>query len=204
MKRAVITDLDGVWYPFAQDFADFVDRPHEFPSWDFYKRWGLDTTEFLSLYADGYRQGRILHSGDPLVYPGMIRSAVGVWQRDGVELHVVTHRDIQGVNPAAVRATTEGWLDYHSLPYDHLSITGDKGLYAKRLRDRGYDIVAVIEDKPENLYELIHAAECPGFLIDQPWNQGATMPGAARVRTFSDAHGPITALINKTLPTEAK
>jgi len=196
--RAVVCDLDGVLYPFAQDFAKWVEQPNPtFDNWSFYKDWGMSTPEFLDHYAEGYAAEAILHDGEPLIPAALIRRQIGLWQREGVEFHLVTHREIIGQYESHVARTTEQWLFAYDLPYNQLTLSGDKGDHCESLRRRGYDIVAVVEDNPDNLVDMMDGAHAPGFLIDQPWNQLWSAPGVTRVATF-DHLRPIQTIIERT------
>ena len=79
---------------------------------------------------------------------------------------------------------TERWLLYTmDFACPTVIVSRQKGLVAAAL---GIDLI--VDDKPENVREVMLAAGSIGALFDQPWNQGVVLPvGGRRVASVGDA-----------------
>ena len=185
-KPVALLDLDGVLYPFADEFAEYAaykgwrvprSRSERFPNWNFYEAWGMTTPEFLALYRQGYEAERLLHYSEP-EYDALdelrqlAQVAAIVW---------ITHRAIPGVETERLEKTTQLWFDRYSVPGDLIVSGHDKGDAVLDLftlsPEKHVPIIGIVEDKPENLAMMAAVCHAPMFLVDQPWNR----PGHADI-----------------------
>jgi FMN phosphatase YigB (HAD superfamily) len=189
-------DLDGCAYDFVEAIRvetrlhfPHLDSSSEARSWTFYESWGLTAPEFLELYAQGVRGGRVLWQGEP--YPGTVEA----WQSiagAGHRIHVITDRQPPGAESQAREATLY-WLEQCSLPYTSISFSPDKTLIARLAEYR--DRTMFVDDKHEN-HVALQTAGIRSFLLDRPWNQQASGP---RVRDLAHYAGRIAELSGRSL-----
>jgi hypothetical protein len=164
MIREVAIDLDGVMYPFAQEFQKFcskaLNRPDLSPAthWHFYQDWGLTFPEYHALLLEATHAGLFLH-GEPPV------GAQAAWEilRDmNLRVNIITAR------PPEAWADTTWWLDHWMLKADNLYFTNHKWLFSDMLQGaKG----AMLEDSPEHLRTLANFDNVIPVAFDQPWNQ---------------------------------
>lgn len=175
----VILDIDGVIYNFSDEFDQYatdlgwdVSAGHH--KWNFFEDYrhpehpdGMPLHEFLRIYSEGYREGAILHQYPPMdnltAIPDLHRL------NSCCDLHWVTHRDIVDVHDDDIFETTVRWFEKWQIPWDSLTITAEKGNAAAQIAS-GQPVLGAIEDKPANLFDIVEATGCTGFLVDRPYN----------------------------------
>lgn len=164
MSRVGI-DLDGVCYDFCGSLREFLHQSgarHRFECpeptrWEFYRDWGMTTSEFLTWCHRGVEAGVIFSWGDP--FDGVpeafdrIRSA-------GHTIHIVTDRSFG--KAGASEAATRAWLDKHGLEFDSLTFTTDKTVVR---------LDTMVDDKVEN-YRALRAAGVKTWMHSTTANQG--------------------------------
>jgi len=98
---------------------------------------------------------------------------------DGHEVYLITARGIMG-DAELIAKHTFRWLERHAIPYKSISFTREKGPKARQL---GLDFF--IDDNEDNWREvgdaISGAHDSRSFLLDRPWNQGATTIPQERV-----------------------
>lgn len=191
----IACDIDGCVYPFVEQFtllariyAD-VDVHTEAAKWEFYEDWGKDEDWFRARYSSWFQQGKLLTQGDPL-------SRVAKDVEDNIELHWVTHREIDGVSPTEVRIATEQWLSSRGFQgVVHLATAEHtKSGIIREIDATGRTCIGVIEDHPGSCLEMALSGGCLGVLVDQPYNRVLTAEERGhlkRAATFRDATAAI-------------
>lgn len=180
----IAVDLDGVLYDFVEVFAAEARRyphlrvPHS-PRpirWEFYRDWGMESDEFLEMFAVGVREGRIFWSGPS--YAGVVQGWARL-RKHGHRVHIITDRSPAGAEVEAHQAT-QSWLAANGFDPDSLTITSQKGdALADLVKDPARALI--VDDKPENLDQAWQVG-VRGVLMDRPWNTHSNWP---RVRSFT-------------------
>lgn len=153
MKRLdILLDVDGVLYPLPELFttyaAEQLGRPLELDTtnWEFYRDWGLGYDDFVELLGEGVRERRLWWSGEP--YDEVV-DAVAAIRDAGHRIHVVTARDVRGIEAEAFDATKH-WLDRHGIVVDTINLAQDKTVVLARLGLEPRNCVAV-DDGPQHI-----------------------------------------------------
>lgn len=170
-------DLDGVNYPFGENYYASLVRTGEYAAedlgpitdWYFYRGIGQSDEQFVANCHAFVDSGHLFATGDP--YPDTIEHWARVIEA-GHEIHVVTDRRF-GTGLASLDGTV-AWLDAVMLPYDSITISPDKTVI---------NADAFIEDRLEN-YDDLDEAGINGWLINRAWN---AVPGDDRRRVTSVA-----------------
>lgn len=180
-------DLDGVLYDFGgsvRRYLDYIGRPYGFKggepephTWNFFKYWKMDTTEFVQICNDGVDAGFIFHGP---VRQGAV-AAMRAVKEMGHDIVIITDRQF-GSRPEKSHSATRMWLEFHEFPYDELVFSANKTIVQTD---------CFVEDKLEN-YDAITAAGTPCFLITRPWN--ARKDKRVRIDDISDYPGMVEAL----------
>ena len=131
----VLLDVDGVLYPLPELFtpyaAERLGRHLELDTtnWEFYTEWGLGYDDFVELLGEGVRERKLWWSGAPYddVVPAIARLRAG-----GHRLHLVTARNVRGIEAEALDAT-EHWLERHGIEVDTITLAQDKTIVLDRL-----------------------------------------------------------------------
>ena len=130
----VLVDIDGVLYPFPEEFtpyaADQLGRHLELDTtrWEFYEAWGLDHAGFVELVTQGVGERRLWWEGAPYAdVPG----AIDRIQAGGHRIHLVSARDITGTE--AAMAATNHWLAEHGFVVESVTLAQDKPLVLAQL-----------------------------------------------------------------------
>jgi uncharacterized HAD superfamily protein len=156
-------DLDGVLYPFADYFTQYVRRwltDDEAPSpttWNFYEEWGWNVKEFQAWMCSAHQNGAIWEENHHEV-PADVTRLIDHLAHSGNSIHIVTHR------PEYARESTEKWLFWNDIPYHELIFAEDKTKW-------GLDVL--LDDAPHNIAQA-RAAGIRAITFDQPWNQHVT------------------------------
>lgn len=180
-------DIDNVIYPWSTIFTRWVERRKGLPpgtlddhakSWTWYKdQWGMGTPEFLDHYTAGVHAGVIFAEGDPTA--GSV-SALRRLHLAGHRLHYVSDRTLHGVTTEHAFTVTHRWLHDHGFPVDSLTITPDKASVSTDI---------FIDDKPENIEQLLVAGHPMPVLWDRPHNrQWAEWQAPASLARVTDWH----------------
>lgn len=131
----VLLDVDGVLYPLPELFtpyaAERLGRPLDLDTtnWEFYAEWGLGYDDFVDLLGRGVRERRLWWIGEP--YPDVV-PAVRRLNDAGHHIHVVTARDVEGIEDEALEATRH-WLDSFGLVVDTINLAQRKTEIIDRL-----------------------------------------------------------------------
>jgi FMN phosphatase YigB (HAD superfamily) len=131
----VLLDVDGVLYPLPELFtpyaADRLGRDLELDTtnWEFYTEWGLGYDDFVELLGEGVRERKLWWTGAP--YDDVV-PAIHRLRGAGHRLHLVTARDVRGIEAEALDAT-EHWLQRHGIAVDTITLAQDKTVVLDRL-----------------------------------------------------------------------
>lgn len=191
MITDVAIDLDGVLYPFVQEFEKFCSRAlnmdHLAPPthWHFYEDWGLSADEFHHLLVESIHTGVFLH-GEP---PIGAQAAINALRKTGVKVHYLTSR------PAEAWADTAWWLDHHMLRGDSLHFTEDKKVFASIPADWG--LGAMLDDSPLYLEDLAPYPHIHRVVFDQPWNKDVNLPRVETLMGFARTVSAFNEAISK-------
>jgi len=184
-------DVDGVIFPFADLFTDFVNDNSEFnfpypQTWRFFEEWGKDAGWFATWHAEfvnfnGYTSG-------PLIGGNGTRLALRDLRDAGHEIILVTARKANPGQDENIKAQTIFWLDGEGIPYDELHFSSDK---------TSVQTDYFIEDRVENFEHILENSDTDAYLLDQPWN-----------RNFEDWHdnfrvGSVLEYVNRILVRES-
>jgi 5'(3')-deoxyribonucleotidase len=159
-------DLDGVLYDFGgsvRRYHDYIGRPYGFKggepephTWNFFKYWKMDSSEFVQICHDGVDAG--------FIFQGPTRQnaveAMRAVKEMGHTVVIITDRQF-GSSPEKSHLATRQWLEFHEFPYDELVFSADKTIVPTDV---------FVEDKLEN-YDLITTNGGLCYLITRPWNK---------------------------------
>lgn len=172
-------DLDGVLYDFGgsvRRYLDYIGRPYGFKggesephTWNFFKYWKMDSSEFVQICHDGVDAGFIFQGP---TRPGAVEAMRKVKEMGHTNV-IITDRQF-GSSPEKSHLATRHWLEFHEFPYDELYFSADKVCVPTDV---------FVEDKLEN-YDAITAAGTPCALITRPWN--ARRDKRRRIQDISD------------------
>lgn len=180
MITEVAIDLDGVMYPFAQEFQKYcskaLNRDNLPPAirWHFYEDWGLSTPEYLALLEEATHAGVFLHGEPPA-------GAMAAWQmlrNMGIKIHIMTARSSDAY------ADTTWWLDHWLLKADSLHFTNDKWIFSHLMQAQD-KMGAMLEDSPEHLLSLAPLANVLPVAFHQPWNAHVPCPRVENLMEFA-------------------
>jgi FMN phosphatase YigB (HAD superfamily) len=131
----VLLDVDGVLYPLPELFtpyaAERLGRTLELDTtnWEFYADWGLGYDDFVDLLGRGVRERRLWWTGTP--YPDVV-DAVRALRAPGHRIHIVTARNVRGIEAHAFDATVH-WLAAHDIEVETINLAQDKTVVLERL-----------------------------------------------------------------------
>ena len=182
----VLLDVDGVLYPLPELFtpyaADRLGRDLELDTtnWEFYTEWGLGYDDFVELLGEGVRERKLWWTGAPYddVVPAIDRFRAG-----GHRLHLVTARDVRGIEAEALDAT-EHWLERHGIEVDTITLAQDKTIVLDRLGLDPKTCVAV-DDGPHYItaFEEIGVY---GIVLDRWGSYRGDHPAASDLAAVAD------------------
>jgi 5'(3')-deoxyribonucleotidase len=154
-------DLDGVCYPFVDEFRNWMKRNYSFADrdlratqWNFFEDWGMSAREFNAQLERAHDESALWHYAHPT--EGAANALYDL--AEGHTIHIVTHR------PEYAKQTTEHWLHDQRLTYSELIFAEDKTKW-------GLDVL--LDDAPHNILAA-RAAGIRAITFDQPWNQHVT------------------------------
>jgi FMN phosphatase YigB (HAD superfamily) len=148
----VLLDVDGVLYPLPELFtpyaAERLGRQLELDteSWEFYTAWGLGYDDFVELLGEGVRERRLWWRGAPYddVLPAIERLRAA-----GHRLHLVTARDVHGIEQEAMDATVH-WLDRHGIEVESVTLAQHKPAVLRQL-DVDVRTCVIVDDGPHHV-----------------------------------------------------
>jgi len=147
----VLIDIDGVLYPFPEVFTPYASlqlgRELELDTtrWEFYEEWGVDYDGFVELVTQGVNERQLWWEGAPYAD---VPAAIARLRASGHRLHLVTARDITGVE--AAMAATNHWLALHDLVVESVNLAQDKPTVLAALGLDPASCVAV-DDGPQHV-----------------------------------------------------
>ena len=175
-------DLDGVCVDYVSSLRRVVaDRrgvPAEtlpFPQhWDF-RDWGFVSGDFIRYHRAAVEEERVFLRSAPIA--GAV-DAVRRLHSSGVKIHIVTHRQGEGVDKDLVAQDTTTWLALNDLPHDRLHFVSNKSTIPADV---------YLEDAPHAIQQL-RDSDRQVFVFDQPYNSEVAGP---RVRGWAEAERAI-------------
>jgi FMN phosphatase YigB (HAD superfamily) len=182
----VLLDVDGVLYPLPELFtpyaADRLGRELELDTtnWEFYAEWGLGYDDFVELLGEGVRERKLWWTGAP--YDDVV-PAIHRLRGAGHRLHLVTARDVRGIEAEALDAT-EHWLHRHRIDVDTITLAQDKTVVLDRLGLDSRTCVAV-DDGPHYItaFEEIGVY---GIVLDRWGSYRGAHPAAPDLTAVAD------------------
>jgi phosphoglycolate phosphatase-like HAD superfamily hydrolase len=182
----VLLDVDGVLYPLPELFTPYAaerlgrDLELDTTNWEFYTEWGLGYDDFVELLGEGVRERKLWWTGAPYddVVPAIDRLRAG-----GHRLHLVTARDVRGIEAEALDAT-EHWLERHGIQVDTITLAQDKTIVLDRLGLDPKTCVAV-DDGPHYItaFEEIGVY---GIVLDRWGSYRGDHPAASDLAAVAD------------------
>ena len=158
-------DLDGVCYDFDADCRAWIIGNGILPAealvptvrWHMYRDWGMTDAEFVAMCDDATDAGFMFCQGEPMA--GAMRGLRQL-KDDGHTIHLVTARHFG--SPGSSESNTAWWLDQWDVPYDSLTMSGDK---------TAVEVDVFIDDRDRNYDEI--EAKWPGVavLMDRAYNR---------------------------------
>jgi phosphoglycolate phosphatase-like HAD superfamily hydrolase len=182
----VLCDVDGVLYPLPELFTPYAaerlgrDLSLDTTNWEFYTEWGLGYDDFVELLGEGVRERRLWWIGAP--YPD-VTPAIARIRAAGHRIHVVTARDVSGIEAEALDATRH-WLDRHGIDADTITLAQDKTRVIERLGLEPAACVA-IDDGPHHV-EAFEAAGVFGIVLDRWGSYRGDHPMATDLSDVAD------------------
>jgi phosphoglycolate phosphatase-like HAD superfamily hydrolase len=163
----VLCDVDGVLYPLPELFTPYAaerlgrELHLDTTNWEFYTEWGLGYDDFVELLGEGVRERKLWWTGKP--YPD-VAPAIERIRAGGHHIHVVTARDVRGIEAEALDATRH-WLERHGIDADTITLAQDKTSVIARLSLDPAACVAV-DDGPHHI-DAFEQVGVFGILIDR-------------------------------------
>lgn len=160
----IMLDLDNVLYPFIRTFHTWLETLYPKPvpfnnrSWTFYREMGVKDDDFKSHLRQYGATGGFGQDVSPI---DAIHPLVNLWDR-GHRIHIVTHRP----DHPQVTSDTVTWLRRWGVPYDTLTIGGDKAAFLGWSRS---STTWALDDAPQNVDHL-RSRGVRAFLYAQPHN----------------------------------
>lgn len=175
-------DLDGVCYDFQGALREFMteiwgfkdeDLP-EATDWNFYRNWGnppITDSDFHWYVTQATVHGGLFDYADPI---NNADNVIRKLKNHGHSIHIITDRDWGQLGEA--QRQTVSWLKTHSIPFDSLHFTAEKGMV---------DVEYMLDDKPQNVRDML-ANGTEAALLDRPWNQGPELPRVTSVALWGE------------------
>jgi len=182
----VLLDVDGVLYPLPELFTPYAaerlgrDLELDTTNWEFYTEWGLGYDAFVELLGEGVRERRLWWSGSP--YADVV-PAISRIRAAGHRIHVVTARDVRGIEAEAYEAT-EHWLRRHHLDVETINLAQDKTVVIERL---GLDprTAVAIDDGPQHI-TAFNGSGVYGIVLDRWGSYRGEHPAAPDLLAVAD------------------
>ena len=182
----VLLDVDGVLYPLPELFTPYAaerlgrDLELDTTNWEFYTEWGLGYDDFVELLGEGVRERKLWWTGAP--YDDVV-PAIDRFRASGHRLHLVTARDVRGIEAEALDAT-EHWLERFGIEVDTITLAQDKTIVLERLGLDAKTCVAV-DDGPHYItaFEEIGVY---GIVLDRWGSYRGDHPAASDLAAVAD------------------
>jgi FMN phosphatase YigB (HAD superfamily) len=163
----VLCDVDGVLYPLPELFTPYAaerlgrELHLDTTNWEFYTEWGLGYDDFVELLGEGVRERKLWWTGTP--YPDVV-PAIKRIRGLGHRIHLVTARDVRGIEAEALDATRH-WLERHDIDAETISLAQDKTQVIARL---GLDppMCIAVDDGPHHI-AAFEAVGVYGIVLDR-------------------------------------
>lgn len=163
-------DVDGCLADFNRDYIEkvievsgrdlFPPRPFDIPCWSYPEHYGYTKKEVSSTW-EAIKESRN-YWVNLMGYPATEGFLEFLESIDGYnDIYFVTSR--VGVS---VKVQTETWLYEHGFDSPTVLISSEKGLCANALRMDYY-----IDDKNENVRDVVEVSGADCFMLAQPWNE---------------------------------
>lgn len=188
-------DVDGVLANFNDDYIVrtikvtgrdlFPPRPFEIPEWSYPERYGYTKKEMSKVWDDIKADPWFWRGLQPYPHTRSTLLYLAGRQLLGDDVYFITARP-----GATAKKQTEEWL-LHQYKLSYLMptpptvlISSEKGLCARALK---LDIY--VDDRIENVQDVLADSECSVSLLDQPWNRntGDRLVNHARVDSVVEA-----------------
>lgn len=182
----ILLDVDGVLYPLPELFTPYAaerlgrDLTLDTTNWEFYHQWGLGYDDFVDLLGRGVRERRLWWSGEP--YPDVV-DAVHRMQAGGHRIHVVTARDVAGIEAEAFDATAH-WLTSFGLHVDTINLAQRKATVIAKLGLDAHNCCG-IDDGPHYISDY-NAVGAYGIVLDRWGSYRGEHPAAPDLRAAAD------------------
>ena len=182
----VLCDVDGVLYPLPELFTPYAaerlgrDLSLDTTNWEFYTEWGLGYDDFVELLGEGVRERKLWWTGTP--YPDVV-PAIKRIRAAGHRIHVVTARDVSGIEAEALDATRH-WLERHAIDADTITLAQDKTSVIALLGLDPSSCVAV-DDGPHHI-EAFESVGVFGIVLDRWGSYRGDYPAAADLGAVAD------------------
>jgi FMN phosphatase YigB (HAD superfamily) len=182
----VLLDVDGVLYPLPELFTPYAaerlgrDLELDTTNWEFYTAWGLGYDDFVELLGEGVRERKLWWSGAP--YDDVV-PAIDRLRAAGHRLHLVTARDVRGIEAEALDAT-EHWLERHGIEVDTITLAQDKTIVLDRLGLDPKTCVAV-DDGPHYI-SAFEEIGVYGIVLDRWGSYRGDHPAAPDLAAVAD------------------
>ncbi|CAN5667622.1 hypothetical protein BH24ACT15_BH24ACT15_37200 [soil metagenome] len=182
----VLLDVDGVLYPLPELFTGFAAErlgralDLETSDWEFYTAWGLGYDDFVDLLGQGVRARTLWWTGHP--YADVVDGVTRL-RRDGHRIHIVTARNVSGIEAEAFDATVH-WLEQHGLEAETVNLTQHKETVLARL---GLDPATclAVDDGP-HIIEGFNAVGVYGVVVDRWGSYRGPLPSVPDLTALAD------------------
>ena len=183
----VLLDVDGVLYPLPELFTPYAaeqlgrELTLDTTNWEFYTEWGLGYDDFVNLLGQGVRERQLWWTGAP--YAEVV-DAVHRIKAHEHSIHVVTARDVRGIEAEAFDAT-EHWLARHGLVVDTINLAQDKTQVLARLGLDPRSCLAV-DDGPQYIASF-NGVGVYGIVLDRWGSYRGSLPAAPDLTVVADS-----------------
>ena len=183
----VLLDVDGVLYPLPELFTPYAaeqlgrELTLDTTNWEFYTEWGLGYDDFVNLLGQGVRERQLWWTGAP--YAEVV-DAVHRIKAHEHSIHVVTARDVRGIEAEAFDAT-EHWLARHGLVVDTINLAQDKTQVLARLGLDPRSCLAV-DDGPQYIASF-NGVGVYGIVLDRWGSYRGALPAAPDLTVVADS-----------------
>ena len=166
-NKIINIDLDGVVYPFQEQFLRFVyyetgRQLKKSSQWECWEDYNMTREEWHNWCKRAIDSGMLLRLGEPI--QDSAETLIMLSKELDYRIRIVTNRMVWKNSHADVASSTMRWLDENNIRVDDLCFIADKwqvkGDY-------------FIEDSPENLKILKKKWKGQVMKFVQPWNTDA-------------------------------
>lgn len=182
----ILLDVDGVLYPLPELFTPYAaarlgrELELDTSNWEFYTEWGLGYDDFVELLGEAVRERKLWWTGAP--YDDVV-PAVARLRAAGHRLHLVTARDVRGIEADALDATVH-WLARHHIEVESITLAQRKTDVLERLGLDARTCVAV-DDGPHYVSAYFDAGVY-GIVLDRWGSYRGEHPAAPDLTVVAD------------------